>query len=112
MAKFTTNASNAIWWPNLQPMQVAPSGGQIYSQCKKRHLVAEFMTNANSAIQIKLRHLGLTEINLERFWLKYISQVMDSISWVRCASGNVWSLLSALQLPVVPAGNDTAAAGP
>ena len=29
LAKFATNASGAIWWPNLQQMQVAPSGGQI-----------------------------------------------------------------------------------
>ena len=29
VAKFGTNASGAIWWPNLQPMQDAPSGGQI-----------------------------------------------------------------------------------
>ena len=27
--KFVTNASGTIWWPNLQLMQVAPSGGQI-----------------------------------------------------------------------------------
>ena len=25
------NASGAIWWPNLQPMHVAPSGGQIWN---------------------------------------------------------------------------------
>ena len=25
VAKFVTNASDAIWWPNLQLMQVAPS---------------------------------------------------------------------------------------
>jgi hypothetical protein len=24
-----TNASGAIWWPNLQPMRLAPSGGLI-----------------------------------------------------------------------------------
>ena len=29
VGKFATNASGAIWWPNLQPMQVVPSGGQI-----------------------------------------------------------------------------------
>ena len=29
VAKFATNASGAIWWPNLQLMQVVPSGGQI-----------------------------------------------------------------------------------
>ena len=26
---FATNASGAIWWPNLQLMQVAPSGRQF-----------------------------------------------------------------------------------
>ena len=51
VAKFTTNASSAIWWPNLQPKQVTPSGGQIqpmhvassggqvYIQCKWSYLV-------------------------------------------------------------------------
>ena len=29
VAKFETNASGAIWWPNLQLMQVAVSGGQF-----------------------------------------------------------------------------------
>ena len=29
VAKFETNASGAIWWPNLELMQVAPSGGQF-----------------------------------------------------------------------------------
>ena len=27
MAKLVTNASSATWWPTLEPMQVAPSGG-------------------------------------------------------------------------------------
>ena len=31
MTKFRDNASSAIWWPILQMMQVAPSGGQIYN---------------------------------------------------------------------------------
>ena len=31
-------------------MQVAPSGGQIYNQCKQRHLVAKFATNASDAM--------------------------------------------------------------
>ena len=48
--KFAINASGAIWWPNLQLMQVAPSGGQICSQCKWRHLVAKFANNASGAI--------------------------------------------------------------
>ena len=29
VAKFATNANGAIWWPNLQLMKVAPSGGQF-----------------------------------------------------------------------------------
>ena len=31
VGKLATNASGAIWWPNLQLMQVAPSCGQISS---------------------------------------------------------------------------------
>ena len=50
VAKFVTNASNAIWWPNLELMQVAPSGGQIWNLCKWRHLVAKFETNASGTI--------------------------------------------------------------
>ena len=48
--KFATNSSGAIWWAILQLMQVAPSGGQICSLCKWRHLVANFATNARGAI--------------------------------------------------------------
>ena len=29
MQVMQTNASGAIWWPNLQLMQVAPSGGKF-----------------------------------------------------------------------------------
>ena len=29
MQVFGINASGAIWWPNLELMQVAPSGDQI-----------------------------------------------------------------------------------
>ena len=32
MAKCVTNASFAIWWPNLELMQVMPSGGPICNQ--------------------------------------------------------------------------------
>ena len=42
--QFATNASGAIWWPNLQPMQVAPSSGQIWNWCKWRHLVVNCPT--------------------------------------------------------------------
>ena len=37
-------------WLNLQPMQVAPSCGQICNQFKWRHLVAKFGTNASGTI--------------------------------------------------------------
>ena len=29
VVKFRTNASSAIWWQNLQPLQVGLSGGQL-----------------------------------------------------------------------------------
>ena len=32
-------------------MQLAPSGGQIWNQCKWRHLVDNFVTNASGAIR-------------------------------------------------------------
>ena len=51
VAKFATNASGAIWWSNLQLMQVAPSGGQICNWCKWCHLVA-FGTNASGILFI------------------------------------------------------------
>ena len=54
MIEYGTNASGAIWWANLQLMQLVPSGGQIWNQyasgasggkignqCKWRHLVAK-----------------------------------------------------------------------
>ena len=50
MAKFATDVSGAIWWPNLQLMQVAPFGGQICNQCEWRHLVAKYATDASSAM--------------------------------------------------------------
>ena len=78
--KFGTNASGAIWWTILQLMQVAPSGGQICNQCKWRHLVAKIGTNACDAIWWTI--LQLMQIAP--------SQVIDSIPWVRCASGNVY----------------------
>ena len=47
MAKFATNASGVILWPNSQLMQVAPAGGQI---CKWCHMVAKFAINASGAM--------------------------------------------------------------
>ena len=50
--------------PNLELMQMAPSGGQIYNYCKWRHVVAKFSPS-----------LGVN-------------------FWVRCASGNVLDAIS------------------
>ena len=50
VVKFAMNASGAIWWPNLQLMQVVPSGGQIFNECKSCNLVAKFATNASVAM--------------------------------------------------------------
>ena len=38
VAKFATEASGFILWPNLPPMPVAPPGGQISNPCKWNHL--------------------------------------------------------------------------
>ena len=50
MQVIQTNASGAIWWPNLQSMQVVPSGGYICNQCKWCHLVAKFAFIVSGAI--------------------------------------------------------------
>ena len=76
VAKFGTNASDAIWWPIfqlMQLMQVAPSCDQFFNSCKWRHLVAKFGTNASGAT-ISWRD----------------NSSLDAIPWVRCASGNVF----------------------
>ena len=50
MANDATNASGAIWRPNLQLKQVVPSGGQICNLCKWRHLMSKFATNVSGAM--------------------------------------------------------------
>ena len=47
MAKFINNTSDATWWPNLEPIQVAPPGRQISNFCKWCHLVAKFSNNSS-----------------------------------------------------------------
>ena len=49
MGKFVTYASGAIWWPNLELMQVAPSGGQNLNQCFAMQIALQFGTNASGA---------------------------------------------------------------
>ena len=56
------DANSVIWWPNMQPMQMAPSGGQICNQCKWCHLVAKFGTNDRFAISWP--NLELTQVAL------------------------------------------------
>ena len=50
MTKFANNASDAIWWSNLQLMQVVPSKGHFCNYCNWRHLVANISTHASGAI--------------------------------------------------------------
>ena len=69
MAKFGTNAIGAIWWTTLQLMQIAPSGGQI----------ANCITCWPN----------LEPMQVAFYLTGEITQVIDSIPWVRCASGNV-----------------------
>ena len=60
---FATNASDAIWWSNMELMQLAPSSRQIWNQyasgasngkignqCKWCHLVVKYVTNVSGAI--------------------------------------------------------------
>ena len=84
LANFKTNASGAIWWPFLQLMQVAPSGGEFCNKCKWRHLVVK--TKAISTIW--RQNLGLMQV--EPPLAGEITQVKESIPWVRCASGNFY----------------------
>ena len=85
MVKIATNASGAILWPNLELMQVAPSGGQICNSCKWCHLVANFATDASDATWWPLEPMEVAFFLLAG----EITQVKEAIPWVRCASGNV-----------------------
>ena len=81
MAKFVTNASFAIWWLNLELMQVVPSGGQICNQCKWRHLVAKFETNASGAIWWpNLQLIQVAPSGNHALWSLNLVQVTESIS--------------------------------
>ena len=63
-------------------MQVAPPGGQIWNQCQVHYMFAKFGTNSG----------GITWWStFELFTSEKIIQVINSIPWVRCASGNVFT---------------------
>ena len=96
--KFATNASGAIWWSNLQIIQVVPSFGQIYKFCNWCHLVVKFSTNANGTIwwpNLQLMQMAPSgcQICNECTWRHVVAKVCPSHRvniWVRCASGNVF----------------------
>ena len=63
LAKFGTNSGGITWWSNFELIQVEPHTiGQIWNQCNWHSI-----SRAGE-----------------------ITQVIDSIPWVRCASGNVY----------------------
>ena len=74
-------------------MQVAPSGGQICNKCKWCHLVAKFGTNASCVWWPSLELM-----QVEPPLAGEITQVLDAIPWVRCASSNVLQFGQSVQL--------------
>ena len=91
-------------WPNLQQMQVMPSGEQNWNQCQLNYMLVKFGTNADGAnwwsnfelLQVEWNQMKFCQIWNQRklqvaFYLAVeITQVKDSTPWVRCASGNVY----------------------
>ena len=61
LAKFGTNAGGATWWSNFELIQVEP------------HTIGQ-----------------MEPMQVEFYLAGEITQVIDSILWVRCASGNVF----------------------
>ena len=68
MAKIGTNANYITCWPNLEPILVAPP------------------TNTSGTTY---NWPNLEPIQVEFYLAGEITHVIDSIPWVRCASGNV-----------------------
>jgi len=59
-----TQPGGQLWWSNMELMQLAPSGGQIWNQyasgkidnqCKWRHLVDKFAANSRSFTEINFK---------------------------------------------------------
>ena len=102
MAKFVTDASNATWWPKLEPMLIALHVGQIWNQCWWRHLVVKFGTNTSGTTY---NWPTLEPMQVTFYLAGEITQVKASIPWARCASGNVFIViimtynLSAIETP-------------
>ena len=81
MAKFGTNSNCITCWPNLEPILVAI-------------LVVKFWTNTSGTTY---NWPNLEPMQVIFYLAGEITQVIDSIHWVLCASGNVfirhWLLL-------------------
>ena len=67
-------------------MQVAPSGGENWNQCKWHHLVVMFGTNTSGTTY---NWPNLEPMQVAFYLAGEITQVKEAIPWVRCASGNV-----------------------
>ena len=102
MGKIGTNASDATWQDLLNEIQIWFKGMWEIRKEKNFFYVEFWNMKQNSRSEradlalmsgdfdLHMRRLVLTEINLKWFLLKKIIQVLNSIPWVRCASGNVF----------------------
>ena len=91
MDNCATNANCAIWWSNLELMQVAPPVGQIWNQFWWHHLVVKFWTNTSGTTY---NWPNLEPMQVALYLAGEITQVNEAIPWVRCASGNVFKVSS------------------
>ena len=92
--QFATRACGAIWWPNLQLMQVAPPGGQNWDQLWWHHQVVKFWTNTSGTTY---NWPNLEPMQMALYLAGEINQIKESIPWVRCASGNVFFIASDME---------------
>ena len=68
-------------------MLIALHVGQIWNQCWWRHLVVKFWTNTSGTAY---NWPNLEPMQVAFYLAGEITQVKESIPWVRCASGNVF----------------------
>ena len=83
MVKFATNASGAIWWPNIQLMQVAPSDGQICDECKWCHVVAEYSPSHGVNFWVFFLDWKAESANFIAFWM-YASSYIYKLMHISC----------------------------
>ena len=96
MGKFVTNASSATWWPKLELMLSTLHVGQWWSNFE--------------LIQVEPHWPNLEPRQVAFYLAGKITQVTESIPWVRCASGNVYivdyhSALISRNVHILPAPN-------